>query len=171
MCVCVCGPVIPARDAGAHTHSFCIPSVKLGMVEYECRMPSHSHVRVWLCGSRSLRVVQIWVGLLGVAIAMWMYLRRTYTMILCEWRTVYDDTARTEAADSWASTRRGQWAARRQLLKIQRQAFAAVVKPLEPYVILFVLFGVPVSLPTYLRSSSPQIGCTWLPHTYSQVRL
>lgn len=88
-------------------------------------------------------MLQVWLGLLGVAILFWIGLRWTYVELRQTWiknRLMLD---KLEATDEWAVTRRAQWNAHRDLCQLQQDGFREVVAPLEPYVAIFVIFGIP----------------------------
>ena len=84
-----------------------------------------------------------WDVLVGVAVGICMVLRPLHLHALHALRTEASAALWAEENDVWADTRRGAWAARRQLLEARRVAFNEVAKPLEPYRAIFVVFGVP----------------------------
>jgi hypothetical protein len=89
------------------------------------------------------RMLEVWMGLLAVAVGMWIVLRWSYRRTLMRWHEARDRMAEKEATDEWASTRRSQWAHQWELTTIQRNAYVSVAKPLEPFVLVFILFGAP----------------------------
>lgn len=86
--------------------------------------------------------LQVWTGLLIVAMMMWVYLRWSYHHLVDAWQALSLAETKQEIADAWADTRRSLWRARREVLVAQREAYSDVAKPLELYVAVFVLFGV-----------------------------
>jgi hypothetical protein len=91
-------------------------------------------------------MLQAWLGLLGVAIALWLVLRWSHRRMLAAWATVNAESKTAEMADEWAATRRSKWHALRRELAMQRKAHIEVSRPLEPYVLIFVVFGVPAAV-------------------------
>jgi hypothetical protein len=89
-------------------------------------------------------MLQIWLGCLGVAVVMWAVLRVTYLRKLTEWHGHAAAVRQREAVDEWAGTRRSVWAAVFHQVERQKEGYAAVAQPLEPYVVVFAVFGIPV---------------------------
>eukprot|EP00035_Acanthoeca_spectabilis_P027448 m.466603 g.466603 ORF g.466603 m.466603 type:complete len:1083 (-) comp25399_c0_seq1:69-3317(-) len=89
------------------------------------------------------RMLAAWLGFLGVAVIMWLCLRRGYTRLRQSWEQVLVQQVEAEAADEWASTRQSQWKVQREIVNQQRAGVDDVAKPLELYVAVFVLFGIP----------------------------
>jgi hypothetical protein len=85
----------------------------------------------------------VWDGLLGVAVLMWTALQITYRQSLGSWRSRYDEVVTAENEDDWALTRRSVWLSHRRLMTHQRDGYTEIAAPLELYVWVFVLFGVP----------------------------
>jgi hypothetical protein len=84
-----------------------------------------------------------WDSFVGVAVGMWVVLRVLHRRALLSLRTEATAAANAEAADVWRDLRRSVWGARRRLLEARQEAFNEVAKPLEPYIIVFVLFAAP----------------------------
>ena len=76
---------------------------------------NHRHIQ---CAIKT----QVWIGLLSVAIVMWVLVRMAYVMTLAEWRELAAATDKEEQADEWAATRRSVWRAKRRLMNMQREA-------------------------------------------------
>jgi hypothetical protein len=84
-----------------------------------------------------------WDGLVVLAVGLWIVLRMLYRHALRVLRTEEAAVALAETSDVWADTRRGAWDARRRFLNARSDAFTEVAKPLEPYIVVFVLFAGP----------------------------
>ena len=85
-----------------------------------------------------------WDIVVGVAMGMWILLRASH--LHGRVRALHiEAAAATEAEenDVWRNTRRNAWRLRRCLLEARREAFNEVAKPLEPYIIVFVVFAAP----------------------------
>ena len=85
----------------------------------------------------------VWNTLLGVTTVLWVCLRVTFSSKLRAWRISSADLARQESDDEWAATRRSEWHDKHELLRIQREGYAEISKPLEQYILVFIVFGVP----------------------------
>jgi hypothetical protein len=85
----------------------------------------------------------VWNILVGVTVILWFVLRAMYHLALRALRVEAAASAHLEANDMWASTRRSAWESRREVLLTRREAFSDMVKPLEPYIAVFVVFAVP----------------------------
>eukprot|EP00037_Helgoeca_nana_P009398 m.82503 g.82503 ORF g.82503 m.82503 type:complete len:1195 (+) comp19552_c0_seq1:104-3688(+) len=89
------------------------------------------------------RMLQLWSGAVGVAIIVWIGVRIAYAQISLTWRACIDAVNSAELADAWGDTRRSEWRAKSTLLNAQLAAYTAVAKPMEPYLVVFVVFAVP----------------------------
>jgi hypothetical protein len=105
-------------------------------------------------------MLQVWLGVLGTAIVLWGSLRWAHHRRLVAWREQHAIAAKLEAEDEWVETRRTQWEAHRTLHRLQQDAYRDVTRPLEPYVLIFILFGIPVSALS-IRRREPR---RWLRH-------
>lgn len=105
------------------------------------------------------RMLQVWVGALGLAILLWLGLRRAHGRLRSQWRSELDHVINSEVDDEWAETRRSQWRGWRDRLRMQRDAYAEVARPLEPYVLVFVVFGAPVRVPRWPQPLVRAVHC------------
>lgn len=82
-------------------------------------------------------VLRMWFIPLFASVILWVASRLLYHRLLSDW---HQDLAAAQQA--WESE---LWAAntRNRLFNLRREAYKDVVKPLEPYVVVFVLFAVP----------------------------
>jgi hypothetical protein len=89
--------------------------------------------------------MQAWCGLLGVVLAAWGYLRYLFTQLLAEWEDGLKEASADWDRDLWVNDEynRGQRAKKRLLLDVRKEALAEVAKPLEPYIVVFIAFGIP----------------------------
>eukprot|EP00035_Acanthoeca_spectabilis_P007620 m.139478 g.139478 ORF g.139478 m.139478 type:complete len:1141 (-) comp14018_c0_seq2:130-3552(-) len=87
----------------------------------------------------------LWVfnGLLGVTVLAWAGLRLAYRRAVRRWRLKADAIVHEEEQDVWRETRRSEWASRLQLAELQREGYVEIAAPLQPYVLVFLLFGIP----------------------------
>jgi len=92
------------------------------------------------------QMLQVWDGILGIAIVMWGGLRIAHSTVLKTWRGAVATAQQNEDNDEWKLTRKSAWLAKRRLLDAQCAAYREVARPLEPYVLVFVIFGVPAML-------------------------
>lgn len=89
------------------------------------------------------QMLQVWIGFLVLAVLSWAHLRRSYARLLARSHALAQHTTASEAADAWAQTRRAEWRAMCDVARLQREAYAGVARPLEPYVWVLIAFGVP----------------------------
>eukprot|EP00037_Helgoeca_nana_P026854 m.304884 g.304884 ORF g.304884 m.304884 type:complete len:747 (-) comp27334_c0_seq2:1511-3751(-) len=106
----------------------------------------------------------IWDGLLGVAVLLWVGLRWTHTQMAAGWRRMVVAEAKEEAQDEWADTRRSGWRARRTLLEVQREVGVEIASPLEPFVVVFLVFSVPVR--SWPSSAPRTVLAQFSPHAH-----
>eukprot|EP00035_Acanthoeca_spectabilis_P012687 m.229977 g.229977 ORF g.229977 m.229977 type:complete len:536 (+) comp15685_c0_seq11:6726-8333(+) len=89
------------------------------------------------------RMLQVWIGLLGIAIFLWIYLRRLVRRLISLWRHSTEDAEREWDRDIWDKSQRGQLRTKQRLRAPIKDGYTEVARPLEPYVAVFILFGVP----------------------------
>jgi hypothetical protein len=89
------------------------------------------------------RMLQVWDGLLGVAVIAWGGLRVAHASAEWSWHRQVRASAMEEEQDEWADTRRSHWETKWRLARLQKAGYKEVAKPLEPYVLVFIVFGVP----------------------------
>eukprot|EP00035_Acanthoeca_spectabilis_P036848 m.42158 g.42158 ORF g.42158 m.42158 type:complete len:809 (-) comp8290_c0_seq1:120-2546(-) len=86
-------------------------------------------------------MLQVWAGLLGVAIALWVNLRWVFLSLVRAWQGMLAVSREQWGRDYWDGNPAMETKA--TLLRLSKDAYDDVAKPLEPYVFVFVLFGVP----------------------------
>jgi hypothetical protein len=91
-------------------------------------------------------MLQVWLGLLGVAIATWLGLRWKFLRLGKAWRHRRISAESQWDRDLWARANEGQRLAKKRLLDMVRDGFEEVARPLEPFVAVFVLWGVPAMM-------------------------
>ena len=90
-------------------------------------------------------MARIWLGLFCVAVGLWVYMRFVVLRRLeREWKAAFKDAGGTGTDNvDWIKASVGQEAkltTKQKILVPHRQAFIDVVRPLEPYVFVFLLF-------------------------------
>ena len=88
-------------------------------------------------------MLQMWLGFLGLAIVMWIALRLTLRAKLSKWRVILAERQEEWSRDLWAPTQKNEVINRRRIVDLMREGYEEVARPLEPYVLVFLLFGVP----------------------------
>jgi hypothetical protein len=101
-------------------------------------------------------MLQVWVALLGVAIVMWLYMRRLFVRLLSAWRTRLTEAEAEWNRDLWAPDQQGERATKLRFLTIAKESYEEVARPLELFVIVFILFGIPATMmaTTYCANNS-----------------
>lgn len=90
-------------------------------------------------------MLQVWNGLLAIAILLWIQLRVRYHLALRQWHAESTELREAEESDEWRVTRGSAWAAQELLHDIVKEGYREVTKPLEAYLLVFVLFGIPAA--------------------------
>ena len=88
-------------------------------------------------------MLQVWDGLVAVAVLAWIGLRVAYAAAKWSWREQVRATAMEEEQDEWADTRRSTWEEKWRQARLQMEGYREVAKPLEPYVLVFIVSAVP----------------------------
>ena len=92
------------------------------------------------------RFMESWLGLLAAVIALWLRQRWLLHGLLTQWSVGLTDAHDTWDRELWNRSDtyvENERAKRRLLLDLQREAYLSVAKPLEPYIVVFVLFSTP----------------------------
>eukprot|EP00035_Acanthoeca_spectabilis_P011822 m.208487 g.208487 ORF g.208487 m.208487 type:complete len:680 (-) comp15455_c0_seq1:2958-4997(-) len=84
-----------------------------------------------------------WNAFLGLALLMWLIFRWKYLQLHWAWRREMTSSEELESTDEWRKTRRSHWRDRRRVLDLQRRAYTEVARPLEPYVVVLLIFAIP----------------------------
>eukprot|EP00035_Acanthoeca_spectabilis_P032332 m.18321 g.18321 ORF g.18321 m.18321 type:complete len:1119 (-) comp5301_c0_seq1:24-3380(-) len=92
------------------------------------------------------RMLQAWLACSGVAVILWAILRIYFIRMVSEWQKQAVVLKHRQATDEWANTRRSTWAEAFTLMEMQKKAYAAVARPLEPFVLLFLIFAIPATV-------------------------
>jgi hypothetical protein len=97
-----------------------------------------------------------WDAVVGAAVCLWIVLRILFNRAQRQLQAERDALARAQETDEWVATRRSAWATRLKILEARGDAFTEVAKPLEPYIMVFVVFAVPaiVMSTSYCQSHS-----------------
>eukprot|EP00035_Acanthoeca_spectabilis_P028292 m.469958 g.469958 ORF g.469958 m.469958 type:complete len:813 (+) comp29261_c0_seq1:117-2555(+) len=101
-------------------------------------------------------MLQIWLGLLGLAVALWLCLRVAFARLVSKWKTAERAAQAQWDRDLWSSDDAGARLIKQRVLDLMRKGYDDVAKPLEPYIAVFVAFGVPavVMATDYCRDNS-----------------
>lgn len=86
---------------------------------------------------------QVWLGLLAAAVLLWACLRYSFTRLLTEWRAVETEAHKSWDRDYWSDVDTDVRGRKQRLLDLVKEGYEEVARPLEPYVAVFVVFGVP----------------------------
>ena len=114
-------------------------------------------------------MLQIWNGLLGVALFLWICLRIVYYRVSQRWRMQKRELAARELSDEWRETRRSEWRARAAALSAELEEYTEVSKPLGVYAVIFLIFAVPavvMSTAWCQKNQEAHYSANWGPPTY-----
>eukprot|EP00035_Acanthoeca_spectabilis_P014874 m.293067 g.293067 ORF g.293067 m.293067 type:complete len:429 (+) comp16239_c0_seq3:797-2083(+) len=87
-------------------------------------------------------MLRAWLAFLGVAIALWLVLRWKFTRLLSEWQFTITDARAQWNRDLWAAGDMGARQTKERVLMLLKEGYEEVARPLEPFVVVFVLFGI-----------------------------
>jgi hypothetical protein len=102
-----------------------------------------------------MEMVQAWLGLLGLMLAVWIYQRWLLRGLMTEIRAAID---RAEEALMNAVFDGNRPSKSRELLAFRKQGYDEMARPLEAYIAVFIVFGFPalvMALDTCAVSSEP----------------
>jgi len=89
------------------------------------------------------QMLQVWIAFLALCILLWFYLRYTFARLIQGWRVNL-----SEAEDQWnrdlcATDLQGVRKTKRRFLELTKETYDELFRPLEPFVAVFIVFGVP----------------------------
>eukprot|EP00041_Stephanoeca_diplocostata_P007209 m.100236 g.100236 ORF g.100236 m.100236 type:complete len:223 (+) comp16780_c3_seq3:2-670(+) len=88
-------------------------------------------------------MVRVWLGPFALSLVLWVLSRVQYHALLRTWATEHAAAAAVWSRDLWAVSDQVQVQRQERVLVLRREAFDAIARPLEPYVAVFVVFGIP----------------------------
>lgn len=88
-------------------------------------------------------LLQVWLGMLALAVIEWGFLRLAYWQFHVSWQAFFDSITMDEERDEWALSRRSKWDGRKRAAIQWLNLCREILEPLEPYVWVFIVFGVP----------------------------
>lgn len=108
-------------------------------------------------------LMRIWLGPLLISIMLWLVSRYTYFQLRVSWIREYQGAQDAWSRDLWSDQDKGVVAVRHTLFQLQKEAYKEIVKPLEPYVIVYVVFAIPAVVMTTDYCASRSV----IPHVCS----
>jgi hypothetical protein len=90
------------------------------------------------------QMLQVWIAFLGMSIVLWSYLRWTFARFTKSWLVTLSEAEKQWDRDLWdqQSTRQ----TKRRFLELTKESYDELFRPLEPFVAVFVAFGVPACI-------------------------
>lgn len=88
-------------------------------------------------------MLQVWVAFLSLAILMWAYLRWTFRKLLAAWWAHLNEAQVKWDRDLWSESDQSERARKLRVLTLAKEGYEDIAQPLEPFVFIFVAFGVP----------------------------
>ena len=89
------------------------------------------------------RMLVAWSCLLGLAIVLWVYLRWIFAGLTARWSVSLADAEKQWDRDLWAPSQQGIRQSKRRLLELIKEGYDELARPLEPFVAIFIFFGIP----------------------------
>eukprot|EP00041_Stephanoeca_diplocostata_P014036 m.252075 g.252075 ORF g.252075 m.252075 type:complete len:409 (+) comp19551_c0_seq1:262-1488(+) len=96
----------------------------------------------FLAQKRAL-IMRFWLCPMALLVGLWIISRYMYSNLLREWNSDLSEAEDVWARDLWSAQDQGVVSLRRQLFHLRKQACEEIVKPLDPYVVVFVVFAIP----------------------------
>ena len=92
-----------------------------------------------------MTMVQLWLGVLGALLLVWVYQRAVYHSLMAQYRRAHDDADALTAGESlFEAFLSGKVPERqRALLELRKEGYEQLARPLERYIAVFVAFGIP----------------------------
>lgn len=88
-------------------------------------------------------MLQVWVAFLSLAMLMWVYLRWTFRKLLADWWAHLNEAQVKWDRDLWSESDQSERARKLRVLTLAKEGYEDIAQPLEPFVFIFVAFGVP----------------------------
>lgn len=92
------------------------------------------------------QMLVVWACFLGVALALWVYMRVSFHRFIARWRVGLADAEGTWDRELWGPQDAVVRATKRRLYELVKEAYEEIVVPLEPFVAVFVIFGIPAAM-------------------------
>jgi hypothetical protein len=113
--------------------------------------PAAAASRTWTAAHTEYNTVlqtmlRVWDAFLVVAIVVWLYLRRLFARLLAAWRVRLSEAEAVWNRDLWAPHQQGERATKLRFLTISKETYEELARPLEPFVFVFILFGIPATV-------------------------
>eukprot|EP00035_Acanthoeca_spectabilis_P016995 m.354855 g.354855 ORF g.354855 m.354855 type:complete len:772 (-) comp16596_c0_seq3:195-2510(-) len=88
-------------------------------------------------------MLQVWATFLGVTIALWLYLRWQYRRATRHNSVALADASQEWDEVLWGESGKAQRVTKTRIFTLVQEGIDEIAKPLEPFVVVFVAFGVP----------------------------
>eukprot|EP00041_Stephanoeca_diplocostata_P032155 m.1023388 g.1023388 ORF g.1023388 m.1023388 type:complete len:434 (+) comp24097_c0_seq2:257-1558(+) len=83
-------------------------------------------------------MVRVWLGPFALSLLLWVLSRVQYHALLRAWMTEHSAAVEGWSKDFWGLSVRQE-----RVLVLRREAFDEIARPLEPYIAVFFVFGIP----------------------------
>jgi hypothetical protein len=89
------------------------------------------------------QMLQVWIAFLGMSILLWFYLRWTFARLTKSWLLTLSEAEDQWNRDLWAPDQQGERQTKRRFLELTKESYEELFRPLEPFVAVFIVFGIP----------------------------
>jgi hypothetical protein len=89
------------------------------------------------------RMLQVWTAFLVLCILLWFFLRYTFARLTKRWLVTLSEAEEQWDRDLCASDLQGVRKTKRRFLELTKEIYDELFRPLEPFVAVFIVFGVP----------------------------
>jgi hypothetical protein len=102
------------------------------------------------------QMLQVWIAFLGMSILLWLYLRWTFSRLSKSWLLTLTKAEEQWNRELWAPDQQGERQTKRRFLELTKESYDELFRPLEPFVAVFIVFGIPacVMATDYCREHS-----------------
>jgi hypothetical protein len=88
-------------------------------------------------------MLQVWTAFLVLCILLWFFLRYTFARLTKRWLVTLSEAEEQWDRDLCASDLQGVRKTKRRFLELTKEIYDELFRPLEPFVAVFIVFGVP----------------------------
>ena len=89
------------------------------------------------------QMLQAWIAFLGMSILLWLILRWIFARLTKTWFHTLSEAEEQWDRDLWAPDHQAERQTKRRFLELIKEGYDELFHPLEPFVAVFVVFGIP----------------------------
>eukprot|EP00040_Diaphanoeca_grandis_P010036 m.51401 g.51401 ORF g.51401 m.51401 type:complete len:415 (+) comp21439_c0_seq1:395-1639(+) len=109
--------------------------------------------------NQTANFMEVWLALLGCALLLWGYFRYIVYYFDQQWAQRETETIRQINRDLWDDWQKPDRDRKIKVLQLQMQRYIEIAQPLERYVVVFLLFGIPALVMAISSEPLTVIAC------------